>query len=216
MKSAKASARSGEARPAAHDTGCLGASDLMERVLTRPNLMAALQRVRRNKGSPGIDGMTVEELPAYLKEHWPMLREQLLAGRYQPQAVRRHQIPKSGGEMRELGIPTVLDRFIQQALLQVLQPQFDPGFSQHSYGFRPGRRAHDAVIAAQAYVQGGRRWVVDVDLERFFDHVNHDVLMGRLAKRMADPRVLGLIRRYLEGSAGSSSPASLASWRRAR
>jgi RNA-directed DNA polymerase len=170
----------------------------MERVLTRPNLHAALQRVRRNKGSAGIDGMTVEELPAYLKEHWLRLREQLLAGHYQPQAVRRHQIPKSGGGMRELGIPTVLDRFIQQALLQVLQPQFDPGFSEHSYGFRPGRRAHDAVRAAQAYVQGGRRWVVDVDLERFFDRVNHDVLMGRLAKRIADPRVLGLIRRYLK------------------
>jgi RNA-directed DNA polymerase len=170
----------------------------MERVLTRPNLLAALQRVRRNRGSAGIDGMTVEELPAYLKEHWPMLREQLLAGRYQPQAVRRHQIPKSGGGVRDLGIPTVLDRFIQQALLQVLQPQFDPGFSEHSYGFRPGRRAHDAVKAAQAYVQGGRRWVVDVDLEKFFDRVNHDVLMGRLAKRIADLRVLGLIRRYLE------------------
>ena len=198
MKSARARARSGEARPAEHDTGCLGASDLMERVLSRPNLQAALQRVRRNKGSSGIDGMTVEELPKYLEEHWLAIREPLLAGRYRPQAVRRHQIPKSGGGMRDLGIPTVLDRFIQQALLQVLQPQFDPGFSEHSHGFRPGRRAHDAIIAAQKYVQGGRRWVVGVDLERFFDRVNHDVLMGRLAKRIADHRVLGLIRRYLE------------------
>jgi len=170
----------------------------MERVLARPNLQAALQRVRRNQGSPGIDGMTVEELPQYLKEHWLTLREQLLAGSYQPRAVRRHQIPKSGGGMRDLGIPTVLDRFIQQALLQVLQPHFDVGFSEHSYGFRPGRRAHDAVKAAQAYVQGGRRWVVDVDLEKFFDRVNHDVLMGKLARRIADVRVLGLIRRYLE------------------
>jgi RNA-directed DNA polymerase len=170
----------------------------MERVLARPNLQAALRRVRRNKGSPGIDGMKVEELPAYLKEHWLRLREQLLAGRYQPQVVRRHQIPKRDGGMRTLGIPTALDRFIQQALLQTLQPQFDPNFSSHSYGFRPGRRAHDAIIAAQCFVQGGRGWVVDVDLESFFDRVNHDVLMGKLAKRIADPRVLGLIRRYLE------------------
>ena len=181
-----------------NDTGCLGASDLLERVLSRPNLQAALQRVRQNRGSPGIDGMTVEELPQYLRQHWPALREQLLAGRYQPQAVRRRHIPKSGGGVRELGIPCVLDRFIQQALLQVLQPAIDPSFSQHSYGFRPGRRAHEAILAAQAYIQAGRRWVVDVDLEKFFDRVNHDVLMGKLAARIADRRVLGLIRRYLE------------------
>lgn len=187
-----------EARPAAHDTGCLGASDLMERVLARSNLQAALKRVRQNKGSPGIDGMKVDQLPDYLREHWPQLREQLLAGQYQPCAVRRHLIPKSGGGIRELGIPTVRDRFIQQGLLQVLQPLIDPSFSQHSYGFRPGRRAHEAILAAQAYIQAGRRWVVDVDLEKFFDHVNHDVLMGRLAGRIADRRVLGLIRRYLE------------------
>ncbi len=142
--------------------------------------------------------MSVEELPDYLREHWLELREQLLAGSYPPRAVRRCAIPKSGGGVRELGIPTVLDRFIQQALLQVLQPLIDPSFSQHSYGFRPGRRAHDAVRAAQAYVQGGRRWVVDVDLEKFFDRVHHDVLMSRLAARIADRRVLGLIRRYLE------------------
>ena len=198
MKSATERTGSEEARPAMHDTGCLGASDLLERVLSRPNLQAALKRVRQNKGSPGIDGMSVEELPDYLREHWLELREQLLAGSYPPRAVRRCAIPKSGGGVRELGIPTVLDRFIQQALLQVLQPLIDPSFSQHSYGFRPGRRAHDAVRAAQAYVQGGRRWVVDVDLEKFFDRVHHDVLMSRLAARIADRRVLGLIRRYLE------------------
>ena len=154
--------------------------------------------MRQNKGSPGIDGMTVEELPAYLVANWRAVREKLLAGTYQPQPVRRQEIPKSGGGMRELGIPTVLDRFIQQAILQVLQPRFDPTFSEHSYGFRPGRSAHDAVCAAQQYIQEGRRWVVDVDLEKFFDRVNHDVLMGRLAKRIADKRLLGLIRRYLE------------------
>ena len=170
---------------------------MMERVCERPNLLAALKRVRANAGKPGIDGMTVEELPGYLRVHWPRLREDLLAGRYQPQPVRRVAIPKGGGGERELGIPTVLDRFIQQALLQVLQPQFDPTFSDASYGFRPGRRAHDAVRRAQAYVQEGRRWVVDVDLEKFFDRVNHDILMGRLAQRIADRRVLRLIRRYL-------------------
>ncbi len=190
--------RSGEAPTAANETGRSGASDLMERVLSRPNLQAALKRVRKNKGSPGIDGMTVEELPDHLREHWPRLREEILSGRYRPAPVGRQPIPKPGGGVRELGIPTVLDRFIQQALLQVLQPQFDPSFSQHSHGFRPGRRAHDAVCAAQRYVQGGRRWVVDVDLESFFDRVNHDVLMGKLAARIADRRVLGLIRRYLE------------------
>ncbi len=170
----------------------------MERVCERDNLRAALKRVRKNKGSAGIDGMTVDELPEYLKTHWSALREQLLAGTYQPSAVRRHAIPKSGGGVRELGIPTVVDRFIQQAILQVLGPRFDPTFSQHSYGFRPGRSAHDAVVQAQRYVNEGRRFVVDVDLEKFFDRVNHDVLMGRLAKRIEDKRLLGLIRHYLE------------------
>jgi group II intron reverse transcriptase/maturase len=131
--------------------------------------------VKQNKSSPGIDGMTVEDLPDHLRVHWPSLREELLVGTYQPQPVRRHVIPKSGGGERELGIPTVLDRFIQQALLQVLQPRFDPTFSEHSHGFRPRRSAHDAVREAQRYVQQGRRWVVDVDLEKFFDRVNHDV-----------------------------------------
>jgi RNA-directed DNA polymerase len=175
-----------------------GASGLMERVVRRPNLQAALKRVRKNKGSSGIDGMTVEELSDHLRLNWPALREQLLTGQYRPAMVRQQLIPKSGGGMRKLGIPTVLDRFIQQALLQVLQPMFDGSFSQHSHGFRPGRRAHDAVIEAQRYVQQGRGIVVDVDLEQFFDRVNHDVLMGRLSRRIGDRRVLGLIRRYLE------------------
>ena len=170
---------------------------LMELAVERQNCFAALARVKANKGSPGIDGMTVGELPAYLKLNWPRIREELLAGRYRPQPVRRVAIPKPGGGERELGIPTVLDRFIQQALLQVLQPRFDPTFSEASYGFRPGRRAHDGVRRAQGYVQEGRRFVVDVDLEKFFDRVNHDVLMGRLANRITDKRMLGLIRRYL-------------------
>jgi RNA-directed DNA polymerase len=176
---------------------CPGSSELMEWVCARPNLQAALKRVRQNAGSCGMDGMTVEELPDHLRRYWPRLREELLAGRYQPQPVRRVTIPKPGGGERELGIPTVLDRFIQQALLQVLQPLFDPTFSDASYGFRPGRSAHDAVRRAQTYVQGGRSFVVDIDLEKFFDRVNHDMLMGRLAKRIADRRVLRLIRRYL-------------------
>lgn len=169
----------------------------MERVVERANAMEALGRVRRNKGSPGIDGMTVAELTPYLNEHWDAIREQLLSGSYQPSAVRRQLIPKSGGGMRELGIPTVLDRFVQQLLLQVLQPVFDPTFSEHSHGFRPGRRAHDAVRKAQQYIQEGRRWVVDVDLEKFFDRVNHDVLMGKLHNRIGDRRMLAVIRRYL-------------------
>ncbi len=170
----------------------------MERAVSRPNMLVAYKRVRENKGSPGIDGLTVEELPAWLGENWSRVREELLAGTYRPTPVRRQTIPKPGGGQRELGIPTVLDRLIQQALLQVLQPLFDPTFSDHSYGFRPGRRAHDAVRRAQGYVQGGRRWVVDVDLEKFFDRVNHDILMGKLAKRIEDKRILRLIRRYLE------------------
>ncbi len=170
----------------------------MEEVVERSNVRAALKRVRQNKGSPGIDGMTVDELPQYLAETWEDLRAELLAGTYRPKPIKRQLIPKSGGGVRELGIPCALDRFIQQAILQVLQPRFDPTFSEHSYGFRPGRRAHDAVRAAQRYIQEGRRWVVDVDLEKFFDRVNHDVLMGRLAKRVRDRRMLRLIRRYLE------------------
>lgn len=190
--------RSGEARPAAQGDERSGSDGLMERVVERGNLVAALARVRKNKGSPGIDGMGVDQLVPFLRENWERIRVELLGGNYRPSAVRRQEIPKSGGGVRQLGIPTVLDRFIQQAILQVLQPIFDPTFSAHSYGFRPGRRAHEAVCQAQRYVQGGRRWVVDVDLEKFFDRVNHDVLMGRLEKRIGDKRLLRVIRRYLE------------------
>ena len=190
---------SGEAGTVAHGDERSGSEHLlMEEVVGRANLVGALKRVRQNKGSPGIDGMSVEELPEYLRRHWGEIRQRLLAGTYQPKPVRRQEIPKSGGGVRELGIPTVLDRFIQQAILQVLQPRFDPTFSRHSHGFRPGRRAHDAVREAQQYIQEGRRWVVDVDLEKFFDRVNHDVLMGRLAKRIEDKAMLRILRRYLE------------------
>jgi len=190
---------SGEAGRAAQGKERSGGHGLpMEQVVARENARKALQRVRRNKGSPGIDGMTVGELAPFLREHWPAIREALLAGTYQPSAVKGHQIPKSGGGVRQLGIPTVLDRFIQQLLLQGLQPIFDPSFSEHSHGFRPGRRAHDAVREAQRYIQAGRRWVVDIDLEQFFDRVNHEVLMGKLHNRIGDPRMLRIIRRYLE------------------
>jgi len=169
----------------------------MEQVLMRENLQAALQRVKRNGGSAGVDGMTVGQLPDYLRVHWPRLREELWSGKYRPAPVKRHGIPKPGGGERELGIPTVLDRLIQQALLQVLQPLIDPTFSDASYGFRPGRRAQDAVRKAQEYVQAGYRIVVDVDLEKFFDRVNHDILMNRLRGHVNDESVLRLIRRYL-------------------
>jgi group II intron reverse transcriptase/maturase len=190
--------RRGEARTAASGNERSGTATLMERVVERGNVQAALKRVRQNQGSPGVDGMTVDELPAYLAESWESIRAQLLEGTYQPKPVREVEIPKSGGGVRKLGIPTALDRFIQQSILQVLQPRFDPTFSEHSYGFRPGRSAHQAVCEAQRYIQAGKRVVVDVDLEKFFDRVNHDVLMGRLDKRMEDKRMLGLIRRYLE------------------
>jgi len=190
--------RSGEAPTAANGNGRSGTDHLMEEVVERGNLKQALKRVKANKGSPGVDGMTVEELPAYLKANWERLRAQLLDGRYQPQPVRQQEIPKHGGGVRKLGIPSVVDRFLQQAILQVLGPRFDATFSDHSYGFRPGRRAHDAVCAAQKYIQEGRQWVVDVDLEQFFDRVNHDILMGKLAQRVEDRRMLGLIRRFLE------------------
>lgn len=170
----------------------------MERVVERGNAKLALKRVRKNKGSPGIDGMTVDELATCLHSDWERLRSQLLAGTYEPRPVRRCEIPKDGGGTRMLGIPTALDRFVQQLILQVLQPLFDPTFSEHSHGFRPGRRAHDAVCEAQRFVQDGRRWVVDVDLEKFFDRVNHDVLMRLLAERIADKRLLRVIRRFLE------------------
>lgn len=193
--------RSGEAIAAMQGNERSGSDrpeELMERVVERGNLKTALQRVRKNKGSPGIDGMGVNDLTDHLWENWERIRAELLDGSYQPSAVKRQEIPKSGGGVRQLGIPTVLDRFIQQAILQVLQPIFDPTFSEHSYGFRPGRRAHDAVGQAQRYVQSGRRWVVDVDLEKFFDRVNHDVLMSRLERRIGDRRLLRVIRHYLE------------------
>lgn len=190
--------RSGEVRPASHGNGRSGTDHLMELMIGRDNVLVALQRVERNKGSPGIDGMAVESLRPYLRENWREIREQLLAGTYRPTPVREVEIPKDNGGVRKLGIPTVLDRFIQQSILQVLQPIFDPTFSEHSHGFRPGRSAHDAVCEAQRYIQEGKRVVVDVDLEKFFDRVNHDVLMGRLAKRIEDKRMLRLIRHYLQ------------------
>ena len=171
---------------------------LMEIVLKRENLMCAYERVVRNKGAPGVDGMPVSELKAYLQQHWRGLKARLLAGEYWPRAVRAVSIPKPQGGVRTLGIPTVVDRLIQQALHQVLSPIFEPGFSAASYGFRPGRSAQQAVKAARAFVADNRRWVVDMDLEKFFDRVNHDVLMERLSRKIADRRVLTLIRRYLE------------------
>jgi len=170
----------------------------MEEILGRENMMAALRRVVANKGAPGADGMPVEELRAYLVANWPRIKEDLLAGRYRPAPVRGVEIPKPGGGKRLLGIPTVLDRLIQQAMHQVLMPLFDPGFSGSSFGFRPGRSAQQAVLTARSHMAAGRRWVVDIDLEKFFDRVNHDVLMARVARQVADKRVLRLIRRYLQ------------------
>jgi len=170
----------------------------MAAVVERGNMVAAWKRVKGNQGAAGVDGMTVEALPAYLREYWPRIKADLLAGRYAPSPVRLVEIPKPGGGLRPLGIPTVLDRFLQQALHQVMQPLFDPDFSESSYGFRPGRSAWQAVAQARAYVAGGRRWVVDLDLEKFFDRVNHDVLMARVARKVGDQRVLHLIRRYLQ------------------
>lgn len=189
---------SDEARLARHEAGSSGRVDLLTRALARGNMAAAWKRVKANGGSAGVDGLTMSQTAEHLKTDWPRIREELQAGCYWPQPVRRVQIPKDGGGLRELGIPTVTDRLIQQALLQVLQPLIDPTFSEHSYGFRPGRRAHEAVLQAQRHVRAGYRIVVDVDLEKFFDRVNHDVLMDRLAKRIEDKAVLRLIRRYLE------------------
>ena len=169
----------------------------MEAVVERDNLKKALAQVRRNKGAPGVDDMSVGDLAAHLKDHWPTIRAQLLEGTYCPQPVRRVEIPKATGGTRPLGIPTVLDRFIQQAVLQVLQAEWDPTFSEHSYGFRPGRSAHQAVARAQEHIADGHRWVVDLDLEKFFDRVNHDLLMGLVAQRVSDPRLLKLIRGFL-------------------
>src|SRR5690349_11525627 len=170
---------------------------LMEAVCDRENLQSAWNRVQRNQGSPGVDGMTIDDAKAYLREHWPGIRSQLLDGTYQPQPVKRVEIPKPDGGVRKLGVPCVVDRLIQQAVLQVLQEQWDPTFSEHSYGFRPGRSAHQAVAQAQRYVAEGYNVVVDIDLEKFFDRVNHDVLMSRVARRISDKRVLKLIRAFL-------------------
>jgi len=175
-----------------------GSAGLWEQVWERQNLVRALQRVESNRGAAGVDGMTVEELRPYIIAHWLEIREALEGGRYRPSPVRRVGIPKPEGGERELGIPTVLDRFIQQAVGQVLTPLFESRFSPHSYGFRPGRSAHDAMKQAQKYVQEGNDWVVDIDLEKFFDRVNHDMLMARVARVLKDKRVLKLIRAYLE------------------
>jgi RNA-directed DNA polymerase len=195
---AQADAACDEARPACQQQESLGRDDLLTQILSRENMASAWKRVKANKGSAGVDGLTIEQTVEYLKIHWPRIREEIIAGKYQPQAVRRVEIPKLGGGVRELGIPTVLDRLIQQALLQALQPMIDPTFSEFSYGFRPSRSAHDAVLQAQRYVQEGYQVVVDVDLEKFFDRVNHDILMDRLAKRIGDKAVLWLIRQYLQ------------------
>ena len=210
-----AAAREIEARTA---KACLErpavAGPSMEAVVERENLKKALAQVKRNKGAAGVDGMTVGELPDYLKEHWPAIRAQLLDGTYKPQPVRRVEMPKASGGTRLLGIPTVLDRFIQQAVMQVLQVDWDGTFSEMSFGFRPGRSAHQAVEQAQAYIATGHGFVVDIDLEKFFDRVNHDVLMGLIAKRVGDKRILKLIRAFL--SAVSWRAALSARRRRAR
>ena len=175
------------------------AEQLLAAVVERKNMWLALKQVERNSGAAGVDHMTVAQLRSYLREHWPRIKAELLAGDYQPQPVLKVEIPKPGGKgMRMLGIPTVVDRLIQQALHQVLSPLFEPDFSESSYGFRPQRSAHQAVLKARQYAREGRRWVVDIDLEKFFDRVNHDILMSRLARRIKDKRVLRLIRRYLQ------------------
>ncbi len=202
------SALTGEAREAGREetesSGAMrgtespaSANRLMEEVCERENLKAALRRVKANQGSPGVDGMTVIGIKDYLKQHWPAIREQLLSGTYEPKPVRRVEIPKPDGGVRKLGIPTVLDRFIQQAVMQVLQKRWDRTFSDHSYGFRPGRSAQQAVAQAQQYIAEGHGWCVDLDLEKFFDRVNHDKLMGQIAKRVEDKRLLKLIRAFL-------------------
>ena len=181
------------------NSGAEAGEQLLEAVVERKNMWLALKQVERNSGAAGVDNMTVEQLRDYLREHWLRIKEELLAGSYQPQPVLKVEIPKPGGKgMRMLGIPTVVDRLLQQALHQVLSPLFEPDFSESSYGFRPQRSAHQAVLKARQYVREGRRWVVDIDLEKFFDRVNHDILMSRLARRIKDKRVLRLIRKYLQ------------------
>ncbi|AWK89616.1 group II intron reverse transcriptase/maturase [Azospirillum thermophilum] len=205
-RSGRRERRTGEARPEARldeaerprrDTDAMGPG-LLDAVLARENLLRALRKVRANGGAAGVDGLDIDQTAALLKSRWPAIRDSLREGTYRPQPVRRVMIPKPGGGERELGIPPVTDRLIQQAMLQVLQPILDPGFSDHSYGFRPGRSAHDAVLAAQSFVQSGRRIVVDVDLEKFFDRIDHDLLIDRLSKRVPDPAIIRLVRAYLD------------------
>lgn len=172
--------------------------ELLEKVLSRENLMAALARVEKNKGSAGIDGVSTEQLRDYVRQHWVAIKDKIIAGTYKPSLVRRVEIPKPDGGVRLLGIPTVIDRLIQQAILQVLTPIFDPHFSESSFGFRPNRGAHDAIRQAQSFISEGYRVVVDMDLEKFFDRVNHDVLMSRVARKVKDKNLLKLIRAYLQ------------------
>jgi RNA-directed DNA polymerase len=194
----KAGGEENESLEAMHAPESPARSDrLMEEIVDRENLKEALRRVKANKGSPGVDGMTVNQLDDYLKQQWPTVLEQLLSGTYKPKPVKRVEIPKPDGGVRKLGIPTVLCRFVQQAVMQVLQRQWDPTFSNHSYGFRPGRSAHQAVAQAQRYIAEGYNWVIDLDLEKFFDRVNHDKLMAQIAKRVEDKRLLKLIRAFL-------------------
>ena len=183
--------------PLAGDNPVPEQAQLMERVVERSNMQMAYKRVKRNKGAPGVDSMSVEQLGVFLRAHWPKIKERLCEGTYEPKPVRRVQIPKSNGGVRTLGIPTVLDRLIQQSLHQVLSPLFDPGFSESSYGFRLGRSAHQAVLKARDFQRTGKRWVVDMDLAQFFDEVNHEMLMARIGRKVKDRRVKGLIRRYL-------------------
>lgn len=190
--------RSVPRRPLAGDGSVPEQAQLMERVVERSNMQAALRRVKQNKGAPGVDGMSVEQVGAFLRVHWPKIKERLLEGSYEPMPVKRVQIPKASGGLRPLGIPTVLDRLVQQALHQVLSPLFEPEFSEHSYGFRPGRSAHQAVMQARRYQREGRRWVVDMDLAQFFDEVNHEKLIARIGRKVKDVRVKVLIRRYLQ------------------
>ena len=187
-----------------HQTGTARREDsiqneaLMEIMLGRANMEAAYRKVVSNKGAPGVDGMTTEDLKAYLQTDWIRIKEELLTGRYKPKPVKQVEIPKPDGGVRKLGIPTVIDRLIQQAIHQILNPIFDPNFSESSYGFRPGRGAHQAILKAREYIAEGRRWVVDLDLEKFFDRVSHDILMSRVARKIKDKRILLLIRKYLQ------------------
>lgn len=207
---AASAATSDETRFTRRDTGSAGQGSLLTQALARGNMALAWERVKANRGSAGPDGLSIKATGAVLTTRWPQIRDELLNGQYTPQPVRRVQIPKPGGGMRELGIPAVMDRLIQQALLQVLQPLIDPTFSEYSYGFRPGRRTHTAVLQAQRYVQDGWQEVVDVDLEKFFDRVNHDILIDRLRKRIDDTGIIRLIRAYL--NSGIMSDGVVLEW----